>query len=140
MAVTALNNMGVTVAVDPSQTTVGTAFYSVTVSGATVMPAIGSPTIQQFQWKNLTYVEGGVLTGGFQYGVACNKYQWGDLPVVVPQFGVTNVSYPGGFEVGLAGTAAGREVLTRCVLAAKGAAPKVETNDIVVSTNARDVW
>jgi prepilin-type N-terminal cleavage/methylation domain-containing protein len=142
-AVTALNSMGVTLAFDASQTVVGTAFYSVTVSGATVMPALGTPvTIQQFQWKNLTYVEGGVLTsGGFRYGIACNSYQWPDLTGVrIPQFGVTNVSYPGGFEVGLGGTPAGREVLVRSVLAAKGASPKVETNDIVISTNARDVW
>lgn len=147
-AVTALSNMGVTMAFDTSQTTLASAFHGVTVlpsTPVTIMPSLPlapatGVTLFQQQWANLTQVQTGMLTNGFRYGIACNSAQWKDLPVQVPQFGVTNVSYPGGFEVGLGGTAAGREVMIRSVLAAQGASPKVATNDLVVSTNAKDVW
>jgi prepilin-type N-terminal cleavage/methylation domain-containing protein len=143
-AISILRNQGITMAFNTSEP-LGSPFYAVSITTGipvTVLPPAPTATTLQAQWKNLTYVAGGVMSSGFKYGISSNSVTWQDAPVPVPQFGATVMGspFPGGFEVGLGGTPAGREVMIRSVLTAKGAAPKVAHNDLVMSTNARDIW
>ena len=120
------------------------AFYQLNNATGT-WTGIANPTILQADFTYLTQIPSGILSRGFNYGICGNNipptYAWPESPPVkVPMYGTASGNYPGGFEVGLKGSAGGMEVLTRCLLVAKGGALKVPWNDITMIHNARDVW
>jgi hypothetical protein len=121
---------------DPTQETFSSAFYNLnaSLSSATVN------SITEAAVTVLTSGNSGILTGGFGYGVCPNSSVWGSAPVSVPEFGVASGNFPGGFEVGISGTGAGKTVMLRQLLVAKGAAPKIIWNDQSFVTNVRDTW
>ena len=119
---------------DPTQ-----AFITLTNGSYSGTP-IGSPTITQASWSYITSVSSGILSSGFNYGVSSNSATWTSAPAAVPQFTTASGNFPGGFEVGMIGNAAGLEVLTRSLLVAQGAAPRIVWNDQVMTHNTRDVW
>jgi len=141
-AVSMMSASGFVTLYDTSQNTTNTAFYqTVHTAGVTwTLNVIAAPVIQIAQSQDLTLIHGGILSSGFRYGISPNSAGWKDAPAKVPHFGTVAGTFPGGFEIGLGGTSAGRSVMIRSVLVAQGAAPRVAYNDQVVTTNARDVW
>jgi len=138
-------SLAVTAAWDPTANDpTNLCFYSLSAATSTASP-VNPVSITEAGVTALTRVSSGILSHGFQYGIAPNSGLFADCPAAVPQYAVTGSSgsatlFPGGFEVGIAGNSAGRQVLTRCLLVAKGAAPRVVWNDQTMVHNVRDVW
>jgi type II secretory pathway pseudopilin PulG len=139
-----ITNYAVTLAWDPTQTDIRAAFYTLATTGATTpltaVSAGGNITIPEAYSQALTRVSSGLLSNGFGYGISPNSANWSSSPVSVPLFATANGNFPGGFEVGISGSAAGREVLTRMVLVGQGATPKIQYNEDTMVHNVRDVW
>lgn len=131
---------GVTWAWDPTGSDPGQSFY--TLSATTGLPTFKPwpVNIVEGNVTSLTRVSSGILSNGFFYGISPNSSGWSDAPATVPAYGVAAGSFPGGFEVGVAGSSTGREVMIRSLLVAQGAAPRVIWNDQSMVTNIRDVW
>ena len=123
---------------DPNSYATESAFY--TLSGGNLVQATWPVAIQEGHVTYLTHVSSGLLSNGFAYGVSPNSSLWSDVPATVPEFAAASGSFPGGFEVGISGNAAGVQVMLRSLLVAKGAAPKVVWNDQTMVDNVRDVW
>jgi type II secretory pathway pseudopilin PulG len=133
----------ITMALDTSQVVPTSAFYKLTNGSWNATP-LTTAFIQQAAWTNLTHVSNGIMSGGFNYGVSGNSVNWPSAPVSVPLFTTAgtgvSVNFPGGFEIGQIGNAAGLEVLVRSALVAQGASPNVKYSDMNIVTNVRDVW
>jgi hypothetical protein len=152
----ALFNLGIKYAWDSNNTAIGSSFYPINSDG-TIGAVSASPTIYMRpstpQYSSplvLTKMMTGVMFGGFSYGVSSNSSKWtGKIkcPKTIPLFAcLENGSNaltspaPGGFEVVIAGLAAGRSVLIRSVLVAQGSMPSVIADDLETVAMARDVW
>jgi len=132
----------ITLAYDPSQTDPATAFYNLNFAAGTYT-AMATPRIPQASWSILTKAASGILSGGFRYGIAPNTAGWRNAPpstAAVPQYATASTTYPGGFEVGLIGSSAGVQVLTRSLLVARGAVRQTIYNDLTMVHNAKDAW
>ncbi len=119
----------------PTSTTAG--FY--TFSGGVASP-VWPVAIQEGYVTYLTHVSSGLLSNGFFYGISPNSSIWQGVPKAVPEYANASGSFPGGFETGISGNAAGTEVMIRSLLVAQGAAPRVVWNDQTMVNNVRDVW
>jgi len=127
----------ITLAWDPTQSAVTQAFYDLSAAG--VATAAPSQKILESDWSYMTHVTSGILTTGFNYGVASNNPPWSNVPGV-PLYATLSGAYPGGFEVGVEGPVDGREILIRSLLVAKGASISTVYNDMTTINAARDVW
>lgn len=150
--VAALYAQGIQNAWDANNGVPASSFYTLTSAGG--INAVGaSPAIPMDSARSpvvLTKMMTGVMFGGFSYGVASNNDQWtGKIkcPKTIPQYARnsdgTNAltsPAPGGFEVSIAGLAAGRSVLMRSVLVAQGSMPSLVADDLETVAMARDVW
>jgi type II secretory pathway pseudopilin PulG len=123
---------------DPNSYALESAFY--TLSGGNLNPAAWPVAIQEGHVTYLTHVSSGLLSNGFFYGVSPNSSLWSGVPATVPEYAAASGSFPGGFEVGISGNAAGVQVMLRSLLVAQGASPKVVWNDQTMVDNVRDVW
>ncbi|HEY5040279.1 MAG TPA: hypothetical protein VIJ93_14530, partial [bacterium] len=130
----------VTWAWDPTQTDPNKAFYTSTAASGVFTPFTPMTKIFEGVVNSLTRVSSGILSTGFFYGISPNSALWTASPVVVPQFGIAAASFPSGFEVGISGSSAGREVMIRSLLVAQGSAPKIIWNDQTMVHNVRDTW
>jgi len=126
-------------AYDPSQTDPTQSFIPLTNGSYSTVPN-ASPTITQASWTYLTRISSGILSSGFNYGISSNSVTWKSAPAVVPLFTTASGSFPGGFEVGMIGNAGGLEVLTRSLVVAQGAVPRIVWNDQTMTHNTRDLW
>ncbi len=122
---------------DPTATDPVTAFYMLSGGTANSVPP---QALTEGYVTYLTRTTSGLLSNGFFYGVSPNSSLWSSVPATVPEYAAASSSFPGGFEVGMSGNAAGVEVMIRSLLVAKGAAPKVVWNDQTMVNNVRDVW
>jgi prepilin-type N-terminal cleavage/methylation domain-containing protein len=129
---------GVSYSWDDTATNPVTSFYQLQI-GSPNQVAQTSVSLLQAQYNNLIYVTAGVLSNGFKWGIPPNSSQWGTSQQV-PIWATASGSFPGGFEVVVAGNGAGRQVLVHSVLVAKGAAPQVAVNALTSITSVRDVW
>jgi hypothetical protein len=126
------NGKALTLAYDPSQagmamtnasgSVTGYSFYNLT-NGTTMAPTT-TLTIPMQSWTPLTRTSSGAIAG-FNYGIPGNYPALGGNPPVptIPKYAsATTVAnaFPGGFEVGIKGSAGGMQVLIRSVLIAKG--------------------
>ena len=125
-----------TVGYDPTQSALASAFYNLNASLTSVTPA----SFPEGTASLITFGNTGIMSGGFGYGVSPNSTGWPNAPKTVPLYGTASGSFPGGFETGISGTAAGKEVMIRELLVAQGAAPKVVWNDETVVDSVRDTW
>jgi len=158
-----LYSYGVVYAWDPTSTTASSAFYNIASNGNVTaagtipihgrghaygrylhnkvktggLPAYVAPSASDIYQTNILT---GILFGGYKYGVSCNSAQWSKAPKTVPMYATASNSFPGGFEVAIAGPSAGREVLMRCVLVAKGSMRIIPGDDTQVMCSARDLW
>jgi type II secretory pathway pseudopilin PulG len=123
---------------DPNSYATESAFY--TLSGGNLNPAAWPVAIQEGYVTYLSYVSSGLLSNGFFYGISPNSSLWSNVPASVPEYATASGSFPGGFEVGISGNAAGVQVMLRSLLVAKGSAPEVVWNDQTMVDNVRDVW
>jgi type II secretory pathway pseudopilin PulG len=160
-AVSFILSQGLTYAWDSSQEAVTSAFYkitfsnpvnsapasfvpltAVTITQASVSFSTGSAAGTFIQPPTyLTQVSQGMMSSGFSYGISPNTSGWKDAPpVAVPQYAAASGSFPGGFEVVVGGTPAGRRVLLRSCWVAKGGAPKVIYNDLTSIETVKDNW
>ena len=126
----------ITLAWDHSQDP-NNAFYTLAGSTATLVPAAN---LVESDWSYITHISGGMLSGGFVYGICSNTATWADAPAKVPVYAQANSPFPGGFEVGMSGLTAGAEVMVRSFLVAHGYAPRVIYSDITTVSSIRDVW
>jgi len=135
----AIPGYAIATAWDPSQVDPDLAFYDLHTDGTYT---VTSPVvITESQALPLTRVTSGILSTGFGYGISPNTGSWVEAPPVrVPLYGTATGSFPGGFEVGISGTSAGRQVMTHFLLVAKGAAPRVAYNVSEMVHNIRDTW
>ena len=129
---------GVSYSWDDTATNPVTSFYLLQI-GSPNQVAQASVSLLQAQYNNMIYLTAGTLSNGFKWGIPPNSAQWGTSQKV-PIWATANGSFPGGFEVVVAGNGGGREVLVHSVLAAKGAAPQVAINSLTSITSVRDVW
>jgi hypothetical protein len=136
---TASGYKAITVAWDPDAEDPTQAFYS--LSSAGIGSVLGTYKILEAQpAANLTQISSGILSGGFNYGVAGNTAGFVGS-AAVPLYGTASGAFPGGFEIGLSGSGTGLEVLVRELLIASGATGTGGNfNDNTMITNARDVW
>ncbi len=136
---TASGYKAITVAWDPDAEDPTQAFYS--LSSAGIGSVLTSYKILEAQPAvNLTQISSGILSGGFNYGVAGNTAGFVGS-AAVPLYGTASGVFPGGFEIGMSGSGTGLEVLVRELLIASGATGTGGTwNDNTMVTNARDVW
>jgi hypothetical protein len=129
-------------AYDPTQTDPTVAFYTLSfVTGG--FTQMNPPRIHQASWSHLTKAASGMLSAGFRYGISPNTATWRNAPPAeasVPQYAAASGNYPGGFEVGLIGSSAGVQVMTRCLLVSRGAIRQTIWNDLTMVHNARDAW
>jgi type II secretory pathway pseudopilin PulG len=137
------SSYAVTWAYDPTQTDPNApAFYTMGTNGG--ITAVTNPALVEGYVQPITHVPSGILSTGFAYGIAPDSTFWNGAPVKVPLFNPTPIAsatpFPGGFEVGMEGTAAGEQILVRHVLVAQGAAPGVIYTDQTIVTNIRDTW
>jgi prepilin-type N-terminal cleavage/methylation domain-containing protein len=132
----ATGSQAITLAWDPTQSVVTSAFYTLNSAGVTA--AVSGQTIPQSDWTYMTHMSPGIMSNGFKYGVASNSPPWNYVPAV-PLYGLA-ASNLGGFEVGLEGNSLGEQVLLRCLLVAQGSAPKIIYNDMTSVDTIRDVW
>lgn len=139
-----LRGKGVSFAVDTTASVPVSLFYDVP-SGQFYPTADAPLTITQYRATYLTRMAfgTGVFGGsGFFYGISPNTSLWGTAGgprvAAVPRFATAANPFPGGFEVGLTGTSAGREVMVRSVLVAKGAVPQIEGDDLNTIIEAKD--
>jgi hypothetical protein len=91
----------------------------------------------------LTTITNGILSGGFEYGIACNSNQYNagwSSPVPVPEYATVTGNFPGGFEVGIFGNPDAREVFIRIALVAQGAFPGLVYNDLSSLSTVWDAW
>jgi len=135
---TQLYNAGIKYAWDPTKTTITGALSTITNVGGISTDA--SPTIKEYKYKVLTDMITGVVIGGYRYGVSRNSSDWAKAPKIVPLFTTANGTFPGGFEVAVAGSSAGRQVLIRSVLVAQGSMKAIIGDDLQVVASARDLW
>ena len=139
------SSVAVTCAWDPTASDpTSNAFYSLSAATSVASP-INPGSIAEAVVTPLTRITSGILSQGFSYGIGPNEAMFADSPADVPQYAVSGTSgaatqFPGGFEVGVSGNSAGRQVLIRSLLVAKGAAPRVSWNDQTMVHNMRDVW
>jgi type II secretory pathway pseudopilin PulG len=138
----------ITLAYDPHASSPVTAFYTLASSGTYTQ--VSSATIQPVSegtWSYITHVSSGILSGGFRYGVLGNT--WGGSGQPTPTFGQPNIvprlaapsgAFPGGFEIGLSGTANAREALFRSILVGKGSPKLPVYNDQASVVNFYDIW
>ncbi|HJT23343.1 MAG TPA: prepilin-type N-terminal cleavage/methylation domain-containing protein [bacterium] len=134
-----LMNQGVSFVVDPTAGAPASLFYDLQ-SGA-YPTSDTARSITQYRYTVFRTPGNGILSGGFWYGISPNSSLWTQqtaAPAKVPLYASASSAFPGGFEVGLSGPNAGREVLLRSVLVAKGSAPKVEVDDMNTVVEARD--
>ncbi len=145
-AVSFINAKGLSTAWDSSQTTLSAAFYTISPnspigSAGAHFNAIANPTIAQAAITYLCMVPTGLISRGFYYGISPNTAGWANPPnVTVPLYGTASGQFPGGFEIGVSGDPAGRQILLRSCWVALGAAPKVAFNDLTSVQNIRDEW
>jgi type II secretory pathway pseudopilin PulG len=140
------NGLPMTLAWDPSQSSMVDAFYGLT-AGTTINPANYLPTsraISMQSWTPLTRTNTG-LVSNFNYGISGNYMNLaGDPPPPnVPQFcppTTTANAFPGGFEVGLEGANAGMQVMIRSLLLAKGNYKNLIWDNQIAVNSCRDVW
>lgn len=139
-----LRSLGVSFAVDTTASVPVSLFYD--IPSGQLYPTADAPlTIAQYRATYLTRMAfgTGIFGGsGFFYGVSPNTSLWGSAggppSVTVPRYATAANPFPGGFEVGLTGTSAGREVMLRSVLVAKGAVPRIAADDLNSIIEARD--
>lgn len=137
-----LLNLGIKDLVDPTATAPASLFYDLQTGGVYPKPNT-TLKIAPYRYSYLTKTPygTGILSSGFLYGISPNSALWTQqtaAPAKVPEYASASTTFPGGFEVGLSGTTAGREIMLRSVLVAKGAAPKVEVDDMNTVVEARD--
>lgn len=134
-----------TLAWDPSQTSMVDAFYQLT-TGTTIVQAsyIANQGISMQNWTPLSRTNSGLISA-FHYGISGNySNQAGDPPAPnVPMFcppNTTPTAFPGGFEVGIEGAGSGEQVLIRTLLVAQGNSKLINWDNEVSTSNVRDVW
>lgn len=144
-AVSWVLSKGLTTVWDSDQQAATLAFFNmnynvhVTSSPATFQQ-VTHPSITQASVTYLCKIPNGIISRGFSYGTSPNSAGWKNAPIKVPIYGTASGLFPGGFEIGISGSATGRNILIRSVLAAKGAAPRAVGNDISIIQSIRDVW
>jgi hypothetical protein len=130
----------VTVAWDPDAEAENLAFYQLSTTGLAVSPLSNFSIPEAQAAVNLTQISSGIISNGFNYGIAGNTTGFIGS-AAVPLYGTTSGNFPGGFEIGLSGSGTGLEVLVRSLVIASGASGSGGTwNDNTMVTNARDVW
>ncbi len=129
----------ITVAWDPDAEDPTQAFYSLSTAG--IGSLLGSYKIPEAQpAAHLTQISSGILSNGFNYGVAGNTAGFAGS-AAAPLYGTAAGAFPGGFEIGMSGSGTGLEILVRELLIASGATGTGGAfNDNTMITNARDVW
>lgn len=136
---TALLSQGVSFSVDTTATAPASQFHDILAGGVAGTPD-ASVSITQYRYSFFRTPGNGILSSGYWYGISPNSSLWVQWasPAKIPLYATASSSFPGGFEVGLSGTSAGREVLVRSVLVAKGSTPKIEVDDMNSILEARD--
>jgi type II secretory pathway pseudopilin PulG len=140
------NGQPLTLAWDPSQTSMVDAFYQLSAGNTIVQSSyIANQSILMQNWTVLSRMNSG-LVNNFNYGISGNYHNLaGDppppnVPMYNPPTSTAN-AFPGGFEVGLEGYDAGMQVMIRSLLIAHGnnRGGVLWDNENTVSS-ARDVW
>jgi type II secretory pathway pseudopilin PulG len=134
----ALQADGVAYAWDPAQTSVNSAFY--TLSGGGAIAAAAAHTLPKSVAKKVVDIKAGVTIGGFKWGVSPNSSGSFQPSQAVPVFTTAATDFPSGFEVVTVGPNSARQVFVRLVLAAQGSFKGVISHEQVVLANSRDLW
>jgi type II secretory pathway pseudopilin PulG len=133
-----LYGKGVSYTWNPSTTDVNSAFSNLASNGSITLSA--THTIPQYKNRFLTNAITGIVFGGYRYGVSCNSSFWTKAPKTVPIYAVAAGKFPGGFEVAIGGPTAGRQILIRSVLVARGSMRSIIGDDTQIVCSARDLW
>jgi len=81
------------------------------------------------------------MGAGYMYGISPNATAAPDsFKKNVPAYATASGSFPGGLEIGATGSSAGRQILIRCVMIAKGSVMKMITDEEVAICSARDIY
>ena len=127
----------------PSASSTGVAFSSFTrTSVSTAILQASSPhAIAREKSKVLTAITTGLMGAGYMYGISPNAASGnGSFKKTVPAYATVSGSFPAGLEIGITGSSAGRQVLIRSVMIAKGTVMKMIADEEVVICSARDIW
>lgn len=127
----------ITLAYDPTESTAANAFFSLSGGAMNSITA----NIVRADSTIVSQVSSGILTSGFFYGVCGNTAGWYLAPSAkVPLYAAASGNFPGGFEVGIVGSGAGMQVLTRMMLVAQGASPQAVWYDNSSISSVKDLW
>ncbi|NLO91816.1 MAG: hypothetical protein GX410_07490, partial [Elusimicrobia bacterium] len=141
--VSALMDKGIKFCWSPSATATNIAFSSFTRTGSgTGILLVSYPhSIAREKSTALTTVTTGIMGGGYMYGISPNASAGdGTFKKTVPAYAAASGTFPAGLEVGISGSSAGRQVLIRSVVVAKGTVMKMIADEEVIICSARDIW
>jgi len=139
--IAALVNEGVSYCFASSMSDVALSFYNLTISageGVKTLDAVHA--ISKNKHKVLTKITTGLMMGSYRYGIAPNTSDMGSVQHPVPAYAVESGNFPSGFEIGISGLSAGREVLVRHVLMANTSVGSLLTYPMSIISSSRDIW
>ncbi|OQA89742.1 MAG: hypothetical protein BWY26_01639 [Elusimicrobia bacterium ADurb.Bin231] len=122
---------------DPAATVASGSFYSLNSNGNITLQS--AHNIQKDKYIDITKIATGIMGSAYRYGVSPNTAGWPQAPLKIPEYGITNGSFPGGFETVIVGSSRGRKVLVRSSIVAQIMTSYV-TSQLTIVCSARDVW